>query len=104
MSKETVTESAFVPVPPAPMTASILMAYLEHMADFYSIEDQPVMIGNEEIVNAMIVDGRVTLMTFAEHLKANPPCADHIPVQHRDGKPPWCTNCKLTKDWKDPNG
>lgn len=25
-------------------------------------------------------------------------CPDHKPVQHRDGKPPWCRTCGLTAD------
>jgi len=28
---------------------------------------------------------------------------DHKPVQHRDGKPPWCKECGLDKDFKDPS-
>ena len=31
-------------------------------------------------------------------------CSDHNPRQHRDGKPPWCRNCGLTKDFKKPTG
>lgn len=27
---------------------------------------------------------------------------DHKPVQHRDGKPPWCKLCGLTADGKTP--
>lgn len=27
---------------------------------------------------------------------------EHNPVQHRDGKPPWCRACGLTADWKVP--
>jgi len=23
-------------------------------------------------------------------------CPNHAPVQHRDGKPPWCPHCQLT--------
>lgn len=26
----------------------------------------------------------------------------HIPVQHRDGRPPWCNECGLTKDYTVP--
>ena len=25
---------------------------------------------------------------------AEPVCANHKPVQHRDGKPPWCNTCR----------
>lgn len=28
--------------------------------------------------------------------------ADHKPVQHRDGKEPWCNHCKLTEDGRVP--
>lgn len=31
-----------------------------------------------------------------------PICADHNPVQHRDGKPPWCRDCGLTADFENP--
>lgn len=27
---------------------------------------------------------------------------DHRPVQHRDGKPPWCKVCGLTEDGETP--
>lgn len=29
-------------------------------------------------------------------------CANHKPVQHRDGKPPWCDECHLTEDGREP--
>jgi hypothetical protein len=29
-------------------------------------------------------------------------CERHKPVQHRDGKPPWCNNCGLTKNGQVP--
>lgn len=29
-------------------------------------------------------------------------CSDHRPVQYRDGKPPWCPKCGLTKHGKVP--
>lgn len=29
-------------------------------------------------------------------------CSDHNPVQHRDGKPPWCKICGLTENFKKP--
>lgn len=31
-----------------------------------------------------------------------PQCDDHRPIQHRDGKPPWCHQCLLTEDYKQP--
>lgn len=93
-----------LPRSPVPMTPSILMAYLETMVDTYPVEDQPIMIGGEEIVNAKVVDGRVVLQTYKDMLDENPPCKHHNPVQHRDGKPPWCYLCRLTTDWKNPHG
>lgn len=27
---------------------------------------------------------------------------EHKPVQHRDGKPPWCNECGLTADGEEP--
>lgn len=29
-------------------------------------------------------------------------CTQHAPVQHRDGKPPWCNECGLTADFTEP--
>ena len=29
-------------------------------------------------------------------------CSNHRPIQHRDGKPPWCRICGLTADGKEP--
>lgn len=29
-------------------------------------------------------------------------CSNHKPVQHRDGKPPWCNKCGLTAHGKVP--
>lgn len=57
-------------LPPKPMTASILMSYLEFAADDYMIEDRPVMIGDKEVVNAKVVDGRVVLQTFDDMLES----------------------------------
>ena len=31
-------------------------------------------------------------------------CPNHKPVQHRDGKEPWCRECGLTKDYRIPKG
>ena len=93
-----------IPKPPKPMTASILMAYLQKMADWAPIEDHSVMIGNKEVVNATIVDGKIILMTYLDYLNVHPPCKKHNPVRHRDAKPPWCEACKLTIDWKNPHG
>lgn len=29
-------------------------------------------------------------------------CENHKPVQHRDGKPPWCRECGLDKNYQEP--
>lgn len=29
-------------------------------------------------------------------------CMNHIPLQHRDGKEPWCRRCGLNKDYDEP--
>lgn len=36
------------------------------------------------------------------HLFQVVPCSNHNPVQHRDGKPPWCRACGLTADYQEP--
>lgn len=33
-----------------------------------------------------------------------PVCEQHYPVQHRDGKPPWCASCGLTAEFEVPEG
>lgn len=92
-----------LPNPPQPMTASMLMGYLEFVADESAVEDQPVLIDGEPIAGAEVVDGRVVLRTWLDMLRANPPCDNHIPLQHRDRKPPWCSSCGLTADWANPH-
>lgn len=93
-----------IPNPPKPMTASTLMSYLESMADLFEIENEPIMINGSELTNTKVVDNRVVLMTYKDMLNENPPCKNHIPVQHRDGKSPWCKTCGLTSDWENPHG
>lgn len=92
-----------LPNPPEPMTATILMAYLEAMTDSHEVEHNPVLLNGEPLVNATVVDGRIVLRTWVDELNHNPPCKNHRPVQHRDGKPPWCHICRLTADWKNPH-
>lgn len=96
-------EPLVLPTPPTPMTATLLMAYLQDFADHTPIECEPVMINGEPIVQASVVDGRVVLRTWLGELNANPPCPSHIPAQHRDGKPPWCPVCRLTANWSNPH-
>lgn len=40
----------------------------------------------------------VTMDTDSPHMV----CSTHVPVQHRDGKEPWCVFCKLNKDFNPP--
>lgn len=89
---------------PQPMTASELMAQLEVLADSHEIEDQLIMIGDEPLINVKVVGGRVVLQTRVGYFDDVQACKDHRPVQHRDGKTPWCNNCGLTKDWRQPFG
>lgn len=37
-------------------------------------------------------------------LRKPDPCPDHLPVQHRDARPPWCNQCGLTADGLKPVG
>ena len=37
-----------------------------------------------------------------QSLRKPDPCPDHKPVQHRDGKPPWCKTCGLTAAGHEP--
>ena len=51
-------------------------------------------------------DGKVVTITrypdgtikarVTDSSRATDCCPDHRPVQHRDGKPPWCKTCGLT--------
>lgn len=86
------------------MTASELMAHLEVLADRNDIEDRPVMLDGELLINATIVDGCVVLQTRSGYFNAIKPCKDHNPRQHRDGKVPWCNECGLTENWYPPIG
>lgn len=54
--------------PPKPMTTSILKAYLEYAADGRPLEEMPVLIKGEPVVNARIIDSHITLMTFEDML------------------------------------
>lgn len=54
--------------PPKPMTTSLLKAYLEYAAEGRPIEDTPVLIKGQPIVQARIIDGHVALMTFEDML------------------------------------
>lgn len=92
-----------LPEPPSPMTPIILMSYLESIVDSYEVEGEPILINGKPLVNATVVNGQIVLRTWCEELNQNPPCPDHIPIQHRDGKPPWCSVCGLTKDWGNPH-
>lgn len=105
MTDQTETSKAEIPKPPRPMTVENLISYLESMSEFYApVKDQPVMLGGSLLVQATITNGRVVLMTHKDMLNENPPCRKHTPVQHRDGKPPWCHKCRLTADYEDPHG
>lgn len=92
-----------LPKPPTPMTPMILMSYLESIVDQYEVEGEPILINGKPLVNATVVDGQIVLRTWCDELNQNPPCPDHNPVQHRDGKPPWCPVCRLTANWKNPH-
>ncbi|WAB10448.1 hypothetical protein SEA_PHEPPER_63 [Gordonia phage Phepper] len=98
-----------IPSPPKPMTPAVLQSYLESMrnTEYHDVglkEEMPVLINGEPVVNAKVVNGKVVLQTYKDMLNENPPCKHHNPVQHRDGKPPWCYLCRLTADWEVPSG
>lgn len=96
-------EPLILPIPPAPMTPIILMSYLESIVDRYEVESVPILLNGKPLVNAAVVDGKVVLRTWCDELNVNPPCPDHNPTQHRDGKPPWCKVCRLTANWENPH-
>lgn len=48
-----------------------------------------------------------TLVELLDHYTSETPlirCLTHIPVQHRDGKKPWCETCGMTADGIPPTG
>ncbi|QFP94943.1 hypothetical protein SEA_OHMYWARD_61 [Gordonia phage OhMyWard] len=97
-----------IPSPPTPMTPAVLQSYLQAMRNKEYIdvglkEEMPVIVNGEPVVNAKVVNGKVVLQTYKDMLNENPPCKHHRPVQHRDGKPPWCYLCRLTADWENPD-
>lgn len=96
-------EPLTLPVPPTPMTPMILMSYLESIVDRYEVEGEPILINGKPLVNATVENGQIVLRTWREELDRNPPCPEHNPVQHRDGKPPWCPVCHLTATWDNPH-
>lgn len=57
--------------PPKPMTASVLMSHLEMLADEHDIEDRPIYINNEPIVNVTVANGRTVVQTAAGYFNAN---------------------------------
>lgn len=56
------------------------------------VEFNPDLYPGGELA-AFRVEGRQT---------ASSGCAEHAPVQHRDGKPPWCPRCGLTSSFEQP--
>lgn len=62
------------------------------------------------IGHGVVADPRITvevmdLLDAADQLDAitpQPGCPAHRPVQHRDGKVPWCHACGLTADYQEP--
>ena len=89
------------PKPLKPMTVALFAAYLRTHSDSYAY-GREIVINGEPIVNVKIVDGQVTLQTTVDYLNDHPPCKDHIPIQHRDGKRPWCNSCGLDERWSKP--
>lgn len=71
----------------------------------------PWHIAREDILTTTTAQGpgTVTLTIPAMHVIVDddadpdvPACPNHEPVQHRDGKEPWCDQCHLTKDGREP--
>lgn len=58
-----------------------------------------------EFFNASVRHGKgLDILALAQRKRAETEsvCANHIPVQHRDGKPPWCPTCGLTANFQPP--
>lgn len=54
----------------------------------------------------ILVDAEA-LVELLDHYTSETPlirCLTHIPIQHRDGKEPWCETCGMTKDGTPPGG
>ncbi len=92
-----------IPLAPKPVTPAVLEAYLaSQISDLCPSKDSVIMIHGEPVVNIKVVDGNLIFQTHKDMLDENPPCANHNPVKHRDGKPPWCYICRLTENWELP--
>ena len=77
--------------------------FLLRLLDEANADKQRLIDGISTFYDGSIQDG--ALGDLLEEVGVNEAkCSDHNPVQHRDGKPPWCRKCGLTKDFKKPTG
>ena len=51
---------------------------------------------------ALLTVARKVDVRSAKHVEDTKPRHGHIPVQHRDGKEPWCNECGRTADFREP--
>ncbi len=63
-----------------------------------SVAEWPVTLRLADAVRLLRASG------YGDPMQLSPPgdCPNHKPVQHRDGRPPWCDKCGLTADYQDP--
>ena len=79
------------------------VSFLLRELDDANADKQRLIDGISTFYDGSVQD--VALAYLLEQVGVNADkCSDHNPRQHRDGKPPWCHTCGLTKDFKAPVG
>ena len=58
--------------------------------------------GWDDQLVAFLEDAHKRFLALPDKQPSEPSCSEHKPVQHRDGKPPWCNRCGLTVGFTTP--
>lgn len=94
-----ITASRTMTVQSSGLSVGDLRAFIEGQPDGTTVRVTTSGGGNQ-------LDPSTTTLTVTESPRpqadAAPACSDHKPVQHRDGKEPWCDRCGLTSDGRTP--
>jgi hypothetical protein len=93
-----ITTSRTMTVQSSHLSVGDLRAFIEGQPDDTTVRVTASGGGNQ-------LDPSTTTLSVTESPQAqvaSPEFHHHKPVQHRDGKPPWCNHCGLTSDGKPP--
>lgn len=81
----------------------LFKGYWEHEARENFEIDGLRPFGPHIATEALLTVAKKVDVRSVKHVEDTPaPSHNHIPVQHRDAKPPWCEECGLTADFKEP--